>query len=69
VVLGEQSLLVAPAAEERGDNDRPKYHRDDAGGVGPLVAVEEGGLRRGNDLLGVLRILFSQRRGARERTS
>ena len=67
VVLGEQRLLALHLREPEEDDHGAEQHGDDAREVGPLVAVEEGCLRGGGDLGGVLRVLLRDRLGAGER--
>ena len=58
VVRGEQALLFLVLREAEVDDRRAAEDRDDAGQVGPLVALEERRLRGGRDLVGVLRVLL-----------
>src|SRR4026209_687035 len=67
VVAGEKRLLLLPPREDEEDERRADQDRDQAGRVGPLVAVEEGLFRRGRDLAGVLRVLLSDGFGTGER--
>ena len=60
VVRGEQSLFFLMLREAEEDERRAEQDRDDAGRVGPLVAVEERRLRRRRDLVRVLRILLAR---------
>ena len=51
VVGGQQALLLLTLREEEEDERRAEQDRDDAGRVGPLVALQERRLGRGDDLL------------------
>src|SRR5689334_6625983 len=50
-VGGEQSLLVLESREHEVDEDGPEQHGDDSSRVSPLVALEERGLGRRDDLV------------------
>src|SRR6476469_5206796 len=65
-VGGQQRSLLVLAREQEEDDRRTQQDRDDPGGVGPLVSVEERLLRGGGDLLRVLRVLSCRRLRARE---
>jgi hypothetical protein len=58
LVAGEQLLLLVLLREDEPDERGAEYDRDDAGRVGPLVALEERLLGRRRDLAGVLRVLL-----------
>ena len=66
-VLPQQLLLGLLAREAEVDEDGAQQDRDPTGGVGPVVALQEGRLRRGRDLVGVLRVLLGDLLGSRER--
>src|SRR3954454_9902732 len=66
VALEQLALGVVPGEEEEHDR-RAEQDRDDAGGVGLLVAVEERLLRGRDDRVGVRGVLARGVRGARER--
>src|SRR3954453_3710588 len=66
-VLLEQAPLFVVLGEEEEHERRAKRDRGDARGVGPLVSLEEGSLRGGDDLLAVARVLLGEVSGARER--
>ena len=57
VVLGQQLDLSVVLREHEEHQRRAEDDRDDPGDVGPVGAVDERGLRRGGDLLRVLRVL------------
>src|SRR4029077_3105901 len=54
-VLGQQRFLPVLLREGEEDKRRAEQDRDDAGGVGPGVALQEGGLGGGDDLFAVAR--------------
>src|ERR1700710_3016471 len=66
VVLGQQALLLVPLGEGEEDEGGTEQDRDDAGAVGPGVALQEGDLGRGDDLFAVARILAGEVGGAGE---
>ena len=57
-VLSEKPILALFLREREEQQGRAQQDRDDAGEVGPLVALEERRLRGGYDLVGVLRVTF-----------
>src|SRR6185437_10794713 len=66
-VLREQLLLPLVPGEADEDERGAEKNRDDSGGVGPLVPLEERRLRSRRDLARVLRVLLRDRLRAVER--
>src|SRR6476469_1364091 len=66
VVALEQPLLLVALGEGEEDERAADQDRDDAGGVGPGVSLQEGGLGGGDDLLAVCRVLAGEVGGAGE---
>src|SRR4051794_22345547 len=58
LVALEQLLLLVALGEQEEDEHRTEHDRNDAGGVRPVGAVEEGLLGCGGDLTGVLGVLL-----------
>src|SRR3954447_10664528 len=63
----EQTPLFVVLGEEEEHERRAERDRREARSVGPLVSMEEGCLRGGDDLFAVARVLLGEVGGARER--